>query len=217
MSQTFRSSSSLAGRSVHFLLRLPLGRADVDQGLQRVLDDRLGQAAGRVVRAARSPIRPSRDEDAPRADHHGPVRNVSLRTRPENGGTAGSNGRTRHRSRVGSRVRRGSPDPAVGRTEGLPVPAHGDLRSARWQGRETLLRHADLATAPPLSAPQATWSFLAASPTTGPGQRFLRGHCPMPRRLLPEELEQVGLPLSPRAAPIPRERPRARPPWRRSS
>ncbi len=35
-------------------------------------------------------------------------------------------------------VRRGSPDPAVGWTEGLPVPVpRGDLRSGRWQGRET--------------------------------------------------------------------------------
>src|SRR5438874_2452278 len=38
-------------------------------------------------------------------------------------------------------VRRGSPDPAVSGTAGLPLPAGvapGDLRSAGWQGRETL-------------------------------------------------------------------------------
>src|SRR5205085_684657 len=36
-------------------------------------------------------------------------------------------------------VRRGSPDPAVSGTAGLPAGvATGDLRSAGWQGRETL-------------------------------------------------------------------------------
>src|SRR5579883_1996856 len=35
-------------------------------------------------------------------------------------------------------VRRGSPDPAVGRTEGLPTAGtRGDLRSVQWQGPET--------------------------------------------------------------------------------
>ena len=41
-------------------------------------------------------------------------------------------------------VRRGSPDPAVIRTEGLrPDPGTGDLRSAGWQGRETLPQHGE--------------------------------------------------------------------------
>ena len=48
------------------LLRLPLGGADVDQRLQRVLHDRFGQALGRVVRAAEAPVGPRRDEDAAR-------------------------------------------------------------------------------------------------------------------------------------------------------
>jgi serine/threonine protein kinase/formylglycine-generating enzyme required for sulfatase activity/tetratricopeptide (TPR) repeat protein len=39
----------------------------------------------------------------------------------------------------GSSVRRGSPDPAVPRTAGLPSPdLFGDLRSPPWQGQETL-------------------------------------------------------------------------------
>jgi serine/threonine protein kinase/formylglycine-generating enzyme required for sulfatase activity/tetratricopeptide (TPR) repeat protein len=39
----------------------------------------------------------------------------------------------------GSSVRRGSPDPAVPRTAGLPSPDRfGDLRSPPWQGQETL-------------------------------------------------------------------------------
>ena len=41
------------------LLRLPLGRADVDQWLQRVLDDRLGQAR-RACSACRWSADPSR-------------------------------------------------------------------------------------------------------------------------------------------------------------
>ena len=52
MSQIFRSSSSAGRLQLPLSLRLPLGGADVDQRLQRVLDDRLGQALGRVVRAA---------------------------------------------------------------------------------------------------------------------------------------------------------------------
>ena len=57
-------------------LRLPLGGADVHERFQRVLDDGLGQAAGRVVRAAGAPVGPRRDEDAPLADDHGPVEGV---------------------------------------------------------------------------------------------------------------------------------------------
>ena len=44
---------------------------------------------------------------------------------------------------LASRARRGSPDPAVYLTEGLrPHVRLGDLRSARWQGRETLPQRA---------------------------------------------------------------------------
>jgi len=56
--------------------RLPLGGADVDERFQRVRDDRLGQAAGRVVCAAGAPVGPRRDEDASLADDHGPVERV---------------------------------------------------------------------------------------------------------------------------------------------
>ena len=47
-----------------------------DERLQRVLDDRLGQAAGRVVRAAGPAIGPRRDEHRRPSDHHRLVERV---------------------------------------------------------------------------------------------------------------------------------------------
>ena len=81
MSQILRSSSSLAGAQLPFLLRLSLGGADVDQRLQRVLDDRLGQAAGRVVGAAGAPVGPAVTYTVPLRITTGRS-NVSFRTAP---------------------------------------------------------------------------------------------------------------------------------------
>ena len=64
MSQIFRFSSSAAGRSRHCSLRLALRWAEVDQRVERVLHDRLGQAARRVVRAGAAAIGPGGHIDA---------------------------------------------------------------------------------------------------------------------------------------------------------
>ena len=51
------------------ILRLPLGWSFVDQGLQRVLHDRLGQAFFRVVGAAGAAVGAHRDVNAARQDN----------------------------------------------------------------------------------------------------------------------------------------------------
>ena len=63
-----RASSSFAGRSFPLVFGQSLGRADVDQRLQRVLHDGFGQALGRIVRAAAASVSPGRNEDTARCD-----------------------------------------------------------------------------------------------------------------------------------------------------
>ena len=58
------------------ILRLALGWTLVDQGLQRVLHDRLGQAFFRVVRAVSAAVGPRRDVDAARKDDHRVIERV---------------------------------------------------------------------------------------------------------------------------------------------
>ncbi len=70
MSQTFSASSAAGERSRHCVARLALGGAVVDERLQRVLHDRLGQAARGVVGAALAPLRPARHVDPARRDDH---------------------------------------------------------------------------------------------------------------------------------------------------
>ena len=75
MSQIFRSSSSLADGASTPPSASPR-RADVDERLQRVLDDGLGQAAGRVVRAGGSAVGSRGDVDTSLADDHRLVERV---------------------------------------------------------------------------------------------------------------------------------------------
>ena len=100
MSQIFRSEQFVRRVQLPFVARLALRRADVDQRLERVLHDRLGQAARRVVRAGGAAGRPGGHVHAARQDHHRVaeiVRRAAARQRAARAGRAGSSPHTLRR------------------------------------------------------------------------------------------------------------------------